>query len=290
MESLIEKKEEQIPHLIEDELRAENRYLHIKIKILENISSNKGEKDENLTKAKVYYLNDANKIDELQKIFGIEASEGIKLLSMDSDKCITDINECISKAKSDCKADCKIKMNQSGKIYNSSIKSKNCANPAILNHTPRTAKVFQEAAVLHEYLNSIDLIAKEYNEKRKAKEIGEDVSIDKLEILKEDIIKKDFMNVLSYFMFEGSGKGDSIVKSNSIIEYKNGQVIFTKCCSKEEKLEYIKKIYDKVIISFRDKGMPRKIDDYNLPWVFNHEKNDGTIKYKGSLHIRLNNV
>jgi len=33
--------------------------------------------------------------------------------------------------------------------------------------------------------------------------------------------------------------------------------------------------------------MPKKIKAENKPWIFNDYKTDGSIKYKGSLHIRL---
>jgi len=37
----------------------------------------------------------------------------------------------------------------------------------------------------------------------------------------------------------------------------------------------------------RDKGMPSKLSETCHPWIYHDSKGDGTIKAKGSLHIRL---
>jgi hypothetical protein len=268
-------------------------YLLAKVNILER-NFNKGEKDEVLMMIELFHLNQTKQYDKLVDIFGDEASDGIHILCMDistrdisTRDIITDINK-LSKAKGTNKADCIIKMRKTDYTYYISLKSKNGANPAVLNHTPRNAKVFKQDGILYKHIDTIDIILKEYIDKRKAKIIGEDTSIYKLESLENQSIKSNFMNVLSYFVFEGSGKGDSICKANSILYYENKNFIFTKCRDNEEKKEYIQSICDKVIISLRDKGMPKNGDDYCHPWLFNDCKSDGTIKYKGSLHIRIN--
>ena len=57
------------------------------------------------------------------------------------------------------------------------------------------------------------------------------------------------------------------------------------------KKAYIESIYDKIIISLRNKGMPKVNNEYCEPWIFNDVKPDGSIKYKGSLDIlELNEV
>ena len=43
---------------------------------------------------------------------------------------------------------------------------------------------------------------------------------------------------------------------------------------------------EKYIISLRDKGMPKNIDDTVKPWIYKDIKENGDIKLKGSLHIR----
>ena len=263
-------------------------YLSAKVKVYES-SLNKGEKDEILLMIELFHLNQSKQYDKLVTIFGDEASEGIYILSMDTsdNEVVTDINT-LSKAKGTYKSDCVIKMCKTNFIYYASIKSKNCANPAILNHTPRTAKVFREDGILNDYVSNLDTVLKEYIDKRTDNIIGEDTQIINLESLKMPETRLAFMNVLSYFVFEGSGKGDSIYKANAMLYYDNGKIIFTKCCSDDDKKTYIENIYNNIIISLRDKGMPKKKDEYCNPWVFTDCKEDGTVKYKGSLHIRIN--
>ena len=55
--------------------------------------------------------------------------------------------------------------------------------------------------------------------------------------------------------------------------------------------KYIDSIYDIEVLTLRHKGMPdqrRKTGFENCkPWIFKDVKSDGTIKLKGSLHIRI---
>jgi hypothetical protein len=69
------------------------------------------------------------------------------------------------------------------------------------------------------------------------------------------------------------------------IEEKN-QINFIKCITKEQKKEYIKKTLGKYIVSLRDKGMPKNINDIVKPWIYKDIHANGSIKLKGSLHIR----
>jgi len=269
-----------------ENLEKENQYLLAKIKILTS-NQNTGEKDEVLLLVKLFHFNQTKQYDQLIDIFGEEASEGISILNIDTKDEILDINK-ISKVKRKFKADCMIQMRKTENIYSISIKSKNGANPAIINHTPRSAKVFHEGGILCDSIDSLDIIMTDYIKKRNTKIIGEDAQINNLESLKCPLIKNKFMEVLTYFVFDGSGKGYSKYKVNAMITYQNEKIFFTKCGNIEEKKEYIKKIYDRLIISLRDKGMPRVISEYCRPWLFNDYKKDGNIKYKGSLHIRLN--
>lgn len=257
---------------------------------IENVrksKKNKGEKDEVMVALKLFYYNQKNEYDKLIEIFGEEASQGIHILNMDTNDEILDISK-LSKAGSGYKADCKIKMKKTGKIWNSSIKSKNGAKPAILNHTPRSAKVFKETGYLYENLSYLDIMIKEYIDKRKSSQIGEDIFINELECLKNDnTLKEKFKNVLRYFVFDGTGKGYSKCKANSIIEYENDKITFTGCDNEEKQKKYIESIYHKIVVSLRNKGMPKQHRKYCEPWIFEHIKSDGSIKQKGSLHIRM---
>lgn len=267
-------------------LEKKNKYLSARLNILTN-NQNIGEKDEVLLLLDLYHLNEMNEFDKLIEIFGEEASEGISILNIDTDDEIFDLNK-LSKAPCDCKADCKIIMRKTNNVYSISIKSKNGANPSILNHTPRSAKIFQEDGILNGYVSCLDKILQEYIDKRINKIIGEDTPITNLMCLKDDYsLKEKFLEILSYFVFDGSGKGYSKCKSDAIMTYQSDKIIFRKCDNIQNKKVYIESIYDKIVISLRDKGMPKVMNEYCKPWVFHDIKPDGSIKYKGSLHIRI---
>ena len=286
---IIEKKYKKLYHKEKERneiVEKKNKYLLAKIKILTN-NQNRGEKDEVLLLLDLYHLNEMNEFDKLIEIFGEEASEGISILNIDTDDEIVDLNK-LSKAPCGYKADCKIRMKKTNNIYSISIKSKNGANPSILNHTPRSAKIFQEGGILNDHVCVLDKIIQEYIYKRINKIIGEDTSISKLMCLKDDYsLKEKFIEILSYFVFDGSGKGYSRCKSDAIITYQNDKIIFEKYDNIQNKKVYIESIYDKIVISLRDKGMPKVMNEYCKPWVFNDIKPDGSIKHKGSLHIRI---
>lgn len=267
-------------------LEKKNKYLLAKINIHIN-NQNIGEKDEVLLLLDLYHLNEMNEFDKLIEIFGEEASEGISILNIDTDDEIVDLNK-LSKAPCGYKADCKIRMKKTNNVYSISIKSKNGANPSILNHTPRSAKIFQEGGILNDHVCCLDKIIQEYIYKRVNKIIGEDTPISNLMCLKDDyLLKEKFLEILSYFVFDGYGKGYSKCKSDAIMTYQRDKIIFKKYDNIQNKKVYIESIYDKIVISLRDKGMPKVMNEYCKPWVFNDIKPDGSIKYKGSLHIRI---
>lgn len=267
-------------------LEKKNEYLLAKINILTN-NQNIGEKDEVLLLLDLYHLNEINEFDKLIEIFGEEASEGISILNMDTDGEIVNLNK-LSKAPCCYKADCKIRMKKTNNVYNISIKSKNGAKPSILNHTCRNAKIFQEGGILHDHVFYLDKIIQEYIYKRINKLIGEDIPISKLMCLKDNyLLKEKFLEVLSYFVFDGSGKGYSKCKSDAVMIYQSDKIIFKKYENIQNKKVYIESIFDKIVISLRDKGMPKVMNEYCKPWVFKDIKPDGSVKYKGSLHIRI---
>jgi len=268
-----------------DMLEKINKYLMAKINILTN-KQNKGEKDEALLLIELFHFNETSQFDKLINIFGEEASDGIQILYIYSNDEIVDIND-LSKSRSCYKADCKIRMKKTLNVYTSSIKSKNGANPAILNHTPRSAKIFQENGILYDCITCLDKILKEYIVKRIDKIIGEDIPITNLVCLNDNELKEIFIKVLIYFVFDGSGKGYSKYSANSIIEYHNDKITFINCNNIKRKKEYIKSIFNTIVLSLRDKGMPKLIPEYCKPWIFDDIKSDNSIKYKGSLHIRF---
>ena len=133
----------------------------------------------------------------------------------------------MAKAKGEYKADCKIRMKKTNNVYCISIKSKNGANPSLLNHTPRSAKIFKEGGTLNRHVSCLDKILKEYIDKRNNKIICQDTPISNLMCLKNDYsLKEQFLEILSYFVFDGSGKGYSKCKSNAIITVISDEMIF----------------------------------------------------------------
>jgi len=266
-----------------EEEKIKNEYLSDQINVHTN-SHNIGEKDEVLTIIRLFYYNKSKQYDKLIEIFGDEACEGLSIID-ETENVITDINK-INKAKGCLKADVIIKMKKTNETYRLSIKSKNGANPAILNHTPRSAKIFNTGC-LNKCMKSIDILMQEYIDKRTQKMIGEDIQLNTLESMKDSTILADVKELLSYFVFDGTGKGDSSCKANSILYYEKNNISFIKCCEVEEKIKYIESILNSCIISLRDKGMPKTITDNCNPWVFKDCQENDNIKYKGSLHIRM---
>ena len=250
-------------------------------------SQNKGEKDEILIINRLLQYNNDRQYNKLTDIFGEEANEGVIIIDPSSKKEITRSDE-IKKAASLCKADIIVRVIKDPNVqYNISIKSQNGAKPAILNHTHRNANVFKENGLLNQYLPSIDSVSKEYIDKRTQKYINEDTALMLLNSMNDEKIKNDIKKIIAYFIFEGTGSRESKTNANSVLTYKGTEISFLKCIDENQKMNYINSIIDRCIISFRNKGMPKKINDAMKPWIYEDVKNDGNIKKKGCLHIRL---
>lgn len=250
------------------------------------ISLNKGEVGEIYV---IIYLYNLSKLKEekyillLIKLFGEAASNGITLCDLTTKEPINDVEQ-IKKSKSIYKADCLIKFNKTSELLYISIKCDHGAKPAILNHTPRTAKVFQENGELINYLPELDILVNKLNKERTEGNVSEDIHIIDIDI--PDKIKECLMNVIKYFMFEGSGSGKNKMPANAVLNICNPRNIdewkFSLCNTDETKLNYVKTIYKNIIISIREKGMPKKINKICEPWILQTNK-----KNKGAIHIRL---
>lgn len=242
--------------------------------------SNKGERGEVCVIRKIFTLSG----DDLVKIFGSRASNGVTVLDIETKKPLA--YECIKKSKSNSKTDCLIKFNDSDELLYITIKCAHGSSPSILNHTPRSAKCFQKDGELHQYLNTLDKVITQINTDRYAKTVGEDIPTDKITIEPND--KEALIHVISYFMFSGTGSTKSKYPCNSILEVRNPENTeewkFTLCDDEESKLNYIKDIYQRLIISMRDKGMPKKHTKMCEPWIYYQDNKD---KENGSLHIRI---
>ena len=251
---------------------------HINIEHMsKSIHYNKGELGEICVVQKLYNLPKEQLID----IFGEDASEGIEILNMETLLAVTNI-DLIKKAPSLSKADCLIKLCKTKELIYISIKCQNGSPPTILNHTPRSANVFSND--LKDELITLDSIINKLNEKRKKNEVGEDIQIKNIDLSEEE--KNCIINTVAYFTFDGSGKCKSKYQCNSVLEVNiindSKTWKFIKCNTIEDKKKYIESIYNRLVISIRDKGMPKNIPESCKPWII--EMNS---KKKGSLHIRL---
>lgn len=267
------------------------RYYSLSISKLKN----KGELAEVSIIKKILTLSLDNKQTDLVKIFGRDAIGGITLYNLDSKNIITDINS-IKKSNSSNKADCIIKFNNLNKLMYVSIKCMNFSNPSILNHTPRSAKVFQKGEILFEHLDKLDKLIWLMNKERINRIVGEDILISKQFPTLDPQIKKSIIDTIVYFMFYGTGKGVSTNPSNSILEIYNlddfDKWKFFNLDNKVAKLNYINNLYNKLIFSMRDKGMPKFYNSICEPWIFYQKislNNLIQFKLKGSLHVRIKN-
>ena len=100
-------------------------------------------------------------------------------------------------------------------------------------------------------------------------------------------LKWIFSLLLSYFLFEGTARGDSAIKAEKLIEF-DSPVDFN-TWREYERIAAAKLIIDKVTISIRSKAMP---DTYVHDATSERDKSIAIWteyingSYKGSLHIR----
>lgn len=251
-------------------------------------TKNKGEAGEEYVIKKLFNLNKNKEFDVLISLLGTDASEGITLYEFSDDKEIIDENQ-IKKAPSNCKSDCKLKLNKTGDFLNISIKCKHGSPPAIINHTNRKANVFQNGCLNNELVNLDEIIIK-LNKLRKEGSLKEDININSQKLTKKQ--KDSLIKVISYFVFDGTGSVKSLYPVDSILEIDNPEKIDTWkliiCKNEKNKIDYIESIYNSLVLSIRDKGMPKKesICDIIKPWVYEPYAN----KIKGSLHIRIGKI
>ena len=171
----------------------------------------------------------------------------------------------------------------------SSVKDFTGAPPTLMNHTHRDARVFLPGGPLHDILPHLDILAAEYVRRRRDDDMGEDVRlVDRFECMSEPDVREAIIQLLLYFTFAGSGRGPSPMAANSmIVRERNGSIHFHRCTTDEEKRTYITSILHRIKISFRNKGMPRNPTDVHEPWIFREERPDGTVRVKGSMHLRF---
>ena len=248
---------------------------------------NKGEKDEIAFQQELFTKNKDNDNDYLKKTFPDYCGEGgIELINPNTRLAYTSVKE-ITKTKSTSKADfivCYKKICGQPQTWNISYKSFRGGNPSILNHTPRSANVFQEAGELHLDVSGLDILAKEYIEKRNQGLFGEDVRISRFDTYHNDSVRQSIQNTVAYFVFKGTGRGKDKHECNSImIKNRDGSHTFRSYDTDEEKLVYVRSIIENCVISFRNKGMPRETRSECQPWVYMNAAG----KECGSIHVRM---
>lgn len=186
------------------------------------------------------------------------------------------------KAGARCKADVVVDP------WHVSIKAVGVAPPAILNHTPRTAKVW--GSRFSSELSSLDATLGRYLVKRRAGEAGEDQLLESL--VEGEGERVDWLRVLAYFVFQGTGQGPSEVEANSILEVENPCEVstwrFVPCLDEGEKMQYIEEVFPRLVVSLRSKGIPKRVAEADLePWCYRDVKKNGEVCLKAALHIRV---
>lgn len=275
----------------------ECEYLNAVNKVKDNKNQNRGEKDEILLLMKLFYLNKTQQYEKLVEIFGGDAIEGITLYNMKKpDSIIKEFDE-ISKAGSNCKADAIIKMNKTEVIYKPSIKSKKCSNPSIMNVTSRSK--FCNNMELSKFIPSLDILIEQYLDDDGNKgDSKSEVDRKLCSYLLTESEKEDIVNVISYFMFCGTGKGPSVIIANSVMEYDSNEIKFRSCITEQEKKDYVLENWNNYVISTRGHKLQTngkirsngiKIsgpEENDKKWVCYYTVNN--IKYpRGALAIRV---
>jgi hypothetical protein len=247
-------------------------------------SKNIGERDEVLCVTHLLSFD----INKLVSVFGTRAKSGIIVRDVRTGNPVTIPN--ISKSPPWCKADVIVEFIDTKEIRNISVKSNNGMPYAVVNHTPRSAHVFQHGS-LNTYLADLDYVVMRMNKQKYMSESAEDINIEDLKyLLRRHIVV--LKRLLMYFVFCGSGSGDSKVQADSVLLIDGGDLKFVDCYHDVDKKKYIDSLYPKIKMSMRNKGMPTKPKNMTRasqkkyvtrmelcnPWMY------GT---KGSLHIRI---
>jgi len=247
---------------------------------------NKGEDDE--LKCKKELFENRKHIPYGVALFGNDAEEGFEVINPTNGLPYEDISELIKKTKSTSKGDITILLIKPQELRHISIKSMRGQRPSILNHTRRSANVFQVGDLKDDVIN-LDILAKEYHAERKKDgedKKGEDIKLCELtSYTANEDVKKSILTTLKYFIFTGTGVKKSTPECNAILVMKkNGSKTYNSCITEEEKEAYIKNYIDldHCIVSFRNKGMGKKKCEQDMPWISQYENKDC-----GAIHIRL---
>lgn len=169
-----------------------------------------------------------------------------------------------------------------------SLKSGRGAPPSIVNHTTRNGWE-QACRYMNVSIAPLDEAIDGYWLRQLAGQIKEDIANDH-----PDSPFKDRQHLLTpmleYFLFYGSGSGESKVKASKVIKSDDPTDITT--WSVLEPADAINSIWNQLVFSIRSKGMPKK---YPLMKLVDSGKKESIErwtrkwqgKYRGSLHVRV---
>lgn len=253
---------------------------------------NKGEKNEYLVKMRLVQLRDSaqfvNIIDSDRPISSVgfggneygELPQNISLNNLSDDELLT-LAESIGIKKGGTYDKADVYVND----IPYSIKSLQTAPPALVNHTPRYGweRVCSKVECSIDELDSI---------------IAEYWNLRKTDIIKEDICNNDanspfashkdyLLPILNYFLFKGSGAGDSKHPAEFILDFTDPLDIDTWNVFGEE---YLDTHWEKLVFCLRSKkGMG------NYPNIKDIAKKNSMKKwteffqgsYRGALHVRV---
>lgn len=196
----------------------------------------------------------------------------------------------IAKAPSGAKAD--IYLN--GRGY--SVKSLQTSPPALINHTPRPGfqnaidRINNDSALGIVQIEELDHIISRYWELRENGVIAEDVrNSDDTSPFREHF--HVIAPILKYFLFVGTGQGDSRYPAEYLLDIKNPFDFTTWDIYSRTDENLIHYLWDRLIFSIRSKGMP---ESYNADHPISPRDRSISLwtryrdgSYKGSLHVRL---
>jgi hypothetical protein len=256
---------------------------------------NQGERDELLSIIKLIDLRDRKilfdgfiinsiKVKEIECL-SIPNGNTLEEISNFSDENLLKFTKSLKVGKAPARAKADVYINDIG--Y--SIKSNSSAPPALVNHTARPGfeNVCNQVKV---DISGLDLIIDKYWELRKQQLIKEDVKISHELCPFKD--KKEYLRpILNYFLFIGSGSGESKYPASKILNFTDP--INTSNWKIYDSSNALDLYWDKLIFSLRSsKGMPKGYPDNMTPKALETKSSVDrwteyiNENYRGALHIR----
>jgi hypothetical protein len=135
----------------------------------------------------------------------------------------------------------------------------------------------------------LDIMLKEYCEKRESKKCKQDMLLISLDSMKDEQINKSVCKVIRYFTFTGTETKRSPIESNSVLLFdsKNiNKMQFHRCVTRKEKKNFIGLNMVKYVLSLRGGKTPIKETELCEPWIYRDVNKNGSVKVCDRLHIR----